>query len=136
MAAEHYRKAVDSTADGAIKAPSTRYSLRVVSSPTTSNLTKCSRSFMPDGPRHFSKVATDKDNAAKNPTLPGRPDEQGFYRVGGEVTLPRRFGNATYRAEAQAAGINGIVTVEISLNEQSGHTSPRVRSAANTRRTR
>jgi TonB family protein len=66
----------------------------------------------------LQQVATDKNSAVKNPTPPGRPDEQGFYRVGGEITPPRRFGNPTYPPEAQTAGINGAVAVEISLNEQ------------------
>ena len=66
----------------------------------------------------MQQATTAKENAAKNPTPSGRPDEDGFYHVGGEVAAPRKVGNAVYPPEAQAAGINGAVGIEITLNEQ------------------
>jgi TonB family protein len=171
-AAEHYRKAVDSTANGAIKArflseiadlydkpqlddaSQLEQTLRELIQyagtdlhPTfrlakveedrglidqAENTLFSARRQQPDNIEPYKllaqfyarratalqQLATDKNNAAKNPTPPGRPDAEGFYRVGGEVTPPRRLGNATYPPEAQAAGINGNVAVEISLNEQ------------------
>jgi TonB family protein len=66
----------------------------------------------------LQQMLVERANAAKNPTAPGQRDAEGFYRVGGEVAPPRKFGNAAYPADAQAAGIQGNVVVEIALNEQ------------------
>jgi len=57
---------------------------------------------------------------------PGSPDKDGVYQVGGGVTPPRRFGNAVYPQEAQAAGIDGIVVAEITVNESGIVTDARV----------
>jgi len=51
-------------------------------------------------------------------TVPGSPDKNGVYQVGGGITPPRRFGNAVYPVEAMAADIDGVVTAEITVNEQ------------------
>ncbi len=51
-------------------------------------------------------------------TVPGSPDRNGVYQVGGGITPPRRFGNAVYPVEAMAANIDGTVTAEITVNEQ------------------
>jgi TonB family protein len=51
-------------------------------------------------------------------TVPGSPDKDGVYQVGGGVTPPRRFGNPVYPTEAMAASIDGVVTAEIIVNEQ------------------
>jgi len=51
-------------------------------------------------------------------TVPGSPDKNGVYQVGGGITAPRRFGNAVYPVEAMAADIDGVVTAEITVNEQ------------------
>ena len=59
-------------------------------------------------------------------TVPGSPDSHGVYQVGGDITPPRRFGNATYPAEATAAGIEGAVAAEITVNEQGIVTDARV----------
>jgi len=59
-------------------------------------------------------------------TAPGAPDKNGVYQVGGEITPPRRFGNPTYPVEATAAGIEGIVSAEITVNEQGIVTEARV----------
>jgi protein TonB len=48
------------------------------------------------------------------------------YQVGGEIIPPRRFGNPTYPAEATAAGIEGAVSAEITVNEQGIVTDARV----------
>jgi TonB family protein len=51
-------------------------------------------------------------------TVPGSPDRNGVYQVGGGITPPRRFGNPVYPAEAMAASVDGVVTAEITVNEQ------------------
>lgn len=50
-------------------------------------------------------------------TPPGTPDKDGVYRVGEGITPPRRFGNAAYPSDALAAGIDGVVIAEITVNE-------------------
>ena len=45
------------------------------------------------------------------------PDKNGVYRVGGDITPPRRFGNAAYPPDALAAGVDGTVVAEILVNE-------------------
>jgi TonB family protein len=50
-------------------------------------------------------------------TPPGVPDKNGVYRVGGDITPPRRFGNAAYPPDALAAGVDGTVVAEILVNE-------------------
>lgn len=50
-------------------------------------------------------------------TPAGTPDRNGIYRVGGDITPPRRFGNPSYPADALAAGIDGAVVAEILVNE-------------------
>jgi TonB family protein len=171
-AAEHYRRAVDSTASDAIKArllseiadlydasrlndpPQLEQTLRELIQYAGSDLQATfrlarveeerglideaeytllsARRQQPDGSEPYKMLAqfyarratalqqilVEKTNAAKNPTAPGQRDADGFYRVGGEVAPPRKFGNAAYPAEAQAAGIQGNVVVEIALNEQ------------------
>jgi len=57
---------------------------------------------------------------------PGSPDKDGIYQVGGGVTPPRRFGNAIYPQEAQAADIDGAVVAEITVNESGIVTDARV----------
>ncbi len=59
-------------------------------------------------------------------TVPGSPDKDGVYQVGGDITPPRRFGNPTYPVEATAAGIEGLVSAEITVNEQGIVTDARV----------
>lgn len=55
--------------------------------------------------------------AAAAPTKPGEPDDQGVYRVGGAITPPRRSDQPKYPADAQAAGVQGVVVAEIVINE-------------------
>jgi TonB family protein len=44
-------------------------------------------------------------------------DDQGVYRVGAELPPPSRIGVPKYPPPAQAAGIQGVVTAEIVVNE-------------------
>lgn len=48
---------------------------------------------------------------------PGERDENGIYRVGGNVAPPSRLDVAKYPPEAAAAGIQGNVLAEIVINE-------------------
>lgn len=50
-------------------------------------------------------------------TPPGAPDKDGVYRIGEGIAPPRRFGNAAYPPDALAAGIDGVVIAEITVNE-------------------
>lgn len=59
-------------------------------------------------------------------TLPGTPDKDGVYQVGSGVLSPRRFGNATYPPDALAAGLDGNVVAEITVNEVGVVTDARV----------
>jgi TonB family protein len=62
----------------------------------------------------------------RDQTVPGSPDRNGVYQVGGGVTPPRRLGNAAYPSDALAAGIDGVVTAEILVSEQGVVTDARV----------
>ena len=54
-----------------------------------------------------------------NPTdVAGTPDKDGIYRVGGDVQSPRRTDIPRYPDEAKAAGITGVVTAEIVVDEE------------------
>jgi len=70
--------------------------------------------------------ASAKKQELHEPTLPETPDKNGVYQVGGSITPPRRFGNPAYPAEATAAGIEGVVSAEITVNEQGIVTDVRV----------
>lgn len=54
-------------------------------------------------------------SAQQAPAAQDQPDKDGFYRLGGAITPPRRLDNPKYPKEAQDAGIEGLVMVEISL---------------------
>lgn len=45
------------------------------------------------------------------------PDEHGIYPIGENLKGPRRMGNAVYSPEALAAGIDGVVGLEITISE-------------------
>jgi protein TonB len=53
------------------------------------------------------------------PRVPGQPDSQGVYSIGGPVPPPAKVDNVNpaYPYEAQVAGINGVVIMEIVVNE-------------------
>jgi TonB family protein len=70
--------------------------------------------------------ASARTQEVQEQTVPGNPDRNGVYQVGGGITPPRRFGNPTYPVEATAAGIEGAVAAEITVNEQGIVTDARV----------
>ena len=62
----------------------------------------------------LTKIAT-----AQATTLtsgPGEPDAAGVYRVGGAVSAPPRLDVPQYPADAQAAGIKGVVVAEVVID--------------------
>lgn len=96
------------------------------------------RRLQPDDIRTFRRLAqfyarragamhaSARKDAPQEQTVPGTPDRNGVYQVGGGITPPRRFGNPTYPVEATAAGIEGAVSAEITVNEQGIVTDARV----------
>ena len=74
----------------------------------------------------MQKLVVEKEAVTKTPPEPGKPDSDGYYHVGGDIPGPRRFGNAVYPPDANAAGIGGNVRLEISLNEQGIITDARI----------
>ena len=70
--------------------------------------------------------ATAAKQEVQEQTPPGTPDKNGVYQPGGEITPPRRFGNAVYPPDASAAGIEGAVVAEIMVNESGVVTGARV----------
>lgn len=67
-----------------------------------------------------------KEKSAEERPSPGTPDKNGVYLVGGGLTPPRRLGNAKYPPDANAAGIQGAVVAEITVNELGIVTDARV----------
>lgn len=61
-------------------------------------------------------TAADTRNAARPAAAPGERDGNGVYRVGGSITPPSRLGVPRYPADAQAAGISGVVIAEIVID--------------------
>lgn len=59
----------------------------------------------------------ERDKPPTAPEAPGQPDANGVYRVGGGMAPPRREGVPQYPEQAQAAGIEGVVLVEILIDE-------------------
>jgi TonB family protein len=51
---------------------------------------------------------------------PGEKDADGVYRVGGGIDSPRRLDVAQYPPEAMAVGVQGVLQVEVVINEE-GH---------------
>ena len=51
--------------------------------------------------------------------IPGTPDKDGIYRVGGGVPPPQRTDIPRYPEEAKAAGVSGVVLAEVVV-DQSG----------------
>jgi TonB family protein len=60
-------------------------------------------------------TAQDRQNALTG--TPGSPDANGVYRVGTGLAAPRRKGVPYTPADASAAGIQGIVIVEVTIDE-------------------
>lgn len=59
----------------------------------------------------------DTPKTAAPPANAGEPDENGVYRIGGPIAPPKRSDVAQYPPEARAAGIQGVVLVEIVIDE-------------------
>jgi TonB family protein len=59
---------------------------------------------------------TVRDAFADSPKT-GARDENGVYRVGGGVAPPKRVEVAQYPNDAKVAGVQGVVLVEIVVNE-------------------
>ena len=57
---------------------------------------------------------------------PGRPDDDGVFRVGAGVESPRRLGNAVYPEDSRTAGIQGAVRAEILVDENGLVTDARI----------
>lgn len=58
--------------------------------------------------------------------IPGAPDKEGIYQIGGGVESPQRIDIPRYPDEAKAAGITGTVLAEIVVNEQGLVTDARI----------
>jgi TonB family protein len=71
-------------------------------------------------------MQTVKEKPAEERPSPGAPDKNGVYQLGGALTPPRRLGNAKYPPDANAAGIQGAVVAEITVNELGIVTDARV----------
>jgi protein TonB len=55
-------------------------------------------------------------------------DGKAIYRVGGEIRPPTKLSDARpqYPSEALAAGIQGVVILEVTVNESGNVTNPRI----------
>ena len=60
------------------------------------------------------------------PVAPAGPDAEGFYHVGASLPAPRRLDIPKYPLEAQDSGLEGVITVEVSLDEAGVMTGARV----------
>ena len=56
----------------------------------------------------------------------GAPDDSGVYRVGGGITPPQRLDVARYPKEAQVAGVQGVVIVEVVVDGSGAVTDAKV----------
>jgi TonB family protein len=73
---------------------------------------------------HFAATAADRQSPQA--AAPATPDENGVYRIGAGVAAPQRKGVPRMSAEASAAGITGIVILEVTIDEMGTVTDARV----------
>ena len=63
-------------------------------------------------------AAAQANSATANPVVPGERDKDGFYRVGASIKAPtRREGGPAYPDAARAAGVSGVVQLEIFIDQ-------------------
>lgn len=55
---------------------------------------------------------------AENTSPIPQPDEKGIYRVGGPIAAPTRLDRVQYPQEARDAGIQGVVILEVVIDER------------------
>jgi TonB family protein len=56
----------------------------------------------------------------------GAPDDNGVYRVGGGIQAPTRLDRPIYPPEAKAAGVTGVVIVEVVIDPRGAVTDAKV----------
>jgi protein TonB len=57
---------------------------------------------------------------------PGEKDADGVYRVGGGIDQPSRLDIPQFPPEAMAVGVQGVVQVEVVINEEGRVTQPKI----------
>jgi TonB family C-terminal domain len=65
-----------------------------------------------------NQIAQAKGPSPTTTDIPGTPDKDGIYRVGGGVPPPQRTDIPRYPLEAKAAGVGGVVLAEVVVNER------------------
>jgi|KBSMisStaDraftv2_1062788.scaffolds.fasta_scaffold112259_2 TonB family protein len=65
-----------------------------------------------------TQIAQAKGPSPTVTDIPGTPDTDGIYRVGGGVAPPQRTDIPRYPPDAKAAGVSGVVLAEVVVNEQ------------------
>lgn len=66
----------------------------------------------------ISNQALQAKTSTRAADIPGTPDKDGIYRVGGGVQPAQRVDTPLYPDEAKAAGVSGAVQAEVVVNEQ------------------
>jgi TonB family protein len=68
--------------------------------------------------RRATTISNQTSQAHPAADAPGVPDKDGIYRIGPGMTPPQRTEQPPYPEEAKAAGISGVVLIEVVVNEQ------------------
>ncbi|HTI43673.1 MAG TPA: energy transducer TonB [Vicinamibacterales bacterium] len=68
--------------------------------------------------RRATRLSNQTAQAKPAADSPGVPDKDGVYRIGPGMTPPQRADTPLYPEDAKAAGVSGMVAVEIVVNEQ------------------
>jgi TonB family protein len=94
------------------------------------------RRQQPENPEPYKRLAqfyarratamTRKAEPSRVDAVPGQPDDKGVYQVGGALTPPPRLDRPVYPTEALTAGVEGVVVVEVVINEQGDVADARV----------